>query len=222
MLRIRSSFVISILFWAIMMCTLVARHHALAGSGAQLGLFAAIRNPFAAETWYGIFRNQDKLGYGETKVSGDVAGGAVIYRVDLYVRLRLPEEFSVRGEISMRDPGGIDHFSLQALGGGRRFSLNGGIQGDECLIEYDLGDSRGVPAGVKLSLRGMEGRTAILDEGEEIMNLRGVLSPARRYRVSSPWGELKVWIDERGVLLRMDAPGGFTVIQEPHALAKEW
>lgn len=220
-------------WWTAMMFLLV-RHHRPAGAveGAG-GLLTLLKKDTAETRWYGIFHDGRKVGCGEVAVSADAMGESLSYRIDYYVRLFAAETVQAQGDLILHEPGGLSSFSFQLRSGRRMLFLNGKAEGESLLIDYDFGEfARQAAAAAPTFFREPSGRVKIplawdkggplpvRDEGEEVVDIRGVLSTVRRYALPFAGGEARLMVGAQGTVLRADLPGGVTVIQEPRTLAE--
>ncbi len=230
----RLTFTASLLFWSVMMGLLLRGHCAPSRAGSPDAIIALVKGSPAAQIWYGIYHAQRKIGYGELAVSADALSDAISYTVRFYIKLAFPETVLAQGEVSLNDPGGFERFALQVRSGAAMLSLGGSVADGDLCVHYDLGDFAhacaalfpGVglpPAGSgRLPLSGLAENGVTFKVGrEEVVNIYGVLTPTRSYRISSAAGDINVWVDQHGGVVRADLPNGIAVIREPQPLAKK-
>lgn len=225
----------SFLVWVLMMCLLFRRHVAASASEGPGPVLALARRAPFAPVWYGLYHGAQKIGWGRVAADADAEGDAVRCRLSVEARLALPETASFRGEATVRDPGGLSEFFAEARAAAGVFTARGTVRGSELLLDWRGGPANGA-ADVKLSSAAQAGRPAgsarlplsdlggsgieVRDVGEEVLNVTGVLIPAREYRVVTRAGEARVWAGADGGVVRAEAPGGYAAVREPRALAE--
>ena len=227
----RVFFLVSLIFWIVMM-TLFLRAHYREGQAGETGaILEIIRSTPSATSWYGIYQAERKIGFCEVTLAADVLGDAVAYRIDIYVTLALPEKVLAQGEVTLLDPGGLTDFSFQTRFGTRMLYVNGHREENDLVIEHDF---RGFtpPLGshlddlvsvsvkrVRIPLGQLPDLAPGLSVGEEVIKIKGVFTPVRRYVISSAHHTVSLCIDMEGTVVRMEFPGRLSVVWEPKTLA---
>ena len=234
MRRGRRFFTATLLFWALMMGLLVRgrlREQARGGGERFLDLISSAPS---ATNCFGIYRGRRKLGYAEATISADAGAGSVNYRVDLYAKILAPAALSLQGFFVCRDPGGLAEFSFQARSGTGMLLVNGRRHGADYLVTVDAGKG-GFPSWSPLAGLLPGGRRTFLvpagegsapgvtleASGEEVVEIRGVLTAARGYTARGGGGEVRFWINRSGGLIRADLPDGIRIVREPRPLAAD-
>lgn len=213
------------------MCLVFRRHQAVVRSEGPAPLLALARRAPFAPVWYGLYRGPRKLGYATVSADADAVGETVVCRLSLEANMRLPETVTARGEVAVRDPGGLAGFSVEVRSGPVVFLARGTVVGGELLADYTLrippesredgAAPRCVSEKTRVPLvRFGEAGVAVRDRGESVVNVTGVLTPARRYFLETAAAAADVWVDSSGGVLRAEFPGGFVAVREPRALAE--
>jgi hypothetical protein len=203
---------VSFAFWAAMMVLVFQRHTAARRANDDSSFLALVRGAPSSPARYLLRSGERALGRATVFADADVVGDAVAYRLILRARMALPEEVFVDGEAVVRDPGGLSGFSLTLRAGSSVVRLRGTVSKEELCIER----AGATPGSVRIGLpNAWETGLTVREAGKAVVKTSGTFVSARRYIVGTGAGEAELWVDGRGVLLRMEVPSWrFSAVRE--------